>query len=244
MTYLAISDIHNDYKSLLAAYNKSIELRAKLIFLGDIVDYGPDPANTILFAAHLAETEKAMFVEGNHDNKIFRWISGNDVKIYPPAMDTTIKALEDIQVKDAFGRLYANMVPYVEIEDTVFTHGAVMPEFWRGEKDTKKTQRGFMYGEINPDRSKKIMMRGQEYPSRLYDWTLEIPGNKTVVVGHDRSPFETAPAFDKNITKVSVSKNMQGGTVVFTDTGGGKGGFVSGVVLDNQVKYQKSISFK
>ena len=104
MTYLAISDIHNDYKSLLAAYNKSIELRAKLIFLGDIVDYGPDPANTILFAAHLAETEKAMFVEGNHDNKIFRWISGNDVKIYPPAMDTTIKALEDIQVKDAFGR--------------------------------------------------------------------------------------------------------------------------------------------
>jgi len=244
MTYLAISDVHNDYRSLLAAYNKSVELRATPIFLGDIVDYGPDPANTILFASYLAETGKALFVEGNHDNKIYRWAQGNDVKLYPPAMDTTISALEDPVVKDAFFSLYANMVPYVEIINTVLTHGAVLPEFWEGEKDTKKTQRGFLYGEINPDRTKKIMLRGQEYPSRLYDWTLGIPEDKTVVVGHDRSPFETIPTFDKNITKVSVNKNVQGGTAIFTDTGGGKGGFVSAVVLDNEAKYQESISFK
>jgi hypothetical protein len=101
-----------------------------------------------------------------------------------------------------------------------------------------------MYGEIDPDRSKKIILRGQEYPSRLYDWTLKIPNGKTVVVGHDRSPFELEPRFDKNIKKVIVSKNVQGGTVIFTDTGGGKGGFVSGVILDNDAKYQKSVNFK
>lgn len=244
MTYLAVSDVHNDYKSLMKAYNKSIELGAELIFLGDIVDYGPDPANTILFASYLAESGKAKFIEGNHDNKIFRWAKGNDVKVYPPAMDTTIKALSDTGVRDAFLKLYSNMVPYLEIKDTVFTHGAVMPDFWQNKKDSNTVQRGFLYGEIDPDRSKKIMIRGQEYPSRMYSWTLEIPNNKTVVVGHDRSPFETKPNFDKNITKVVVSKNMQGGTVVFTDTGGGKGGFVSAVVLDDDAKYQESISFK
>lgn len=244
MTYLAISDVHNDYKALMLAYNKSVELGAKLIFLGDIVDYGPDPANTILFAKYLAENDLATFVEGNHDNKIFRWINGNDVKIYPPAMDTTISALENSQVKDAFLTLYSKMVPYVEIGNTVFTHGAVMPDFWNGDKTSKTVSRGFMYGEIDPDRSKKIMLRGQEYPSRLYDWTVHIPADKTVVVGHDRSPFELEPRFDRNIDKVLVSKNAMGGTVIFTDTGGGKGGFVSAVLLDDQAKYQKSISFK
>ena len=34
---------------------------------------------------------------------------------------------------------------------------------------------------------------GQKYPHRTYEWTNAIPKGSTVIVGHDRSPFEEVP---------------------------------------------------
>ena len=99
-----------------------------------------------------------------------------------------------------------------------------------------------MYGET--DKTKPFIERfGQMYPHRSYAWTGAIPKGKTVIVGHDRSPFQEEPAFDSNINNIIISENPQGGTVVFTDTGSGKGGFVSGVVLDDDGVIEQCVSF-
>ena len=79
---------------------------------------------------------------------------------------------------------------------------------------------------------------------RTYAWVDAIPNNKVVIVGHDRSPFEEIPAFESNINQIVSKTNEQGGTVYFTDTGAGKGGFVSGVVVDNDGLVQNTVEFK
>ena len=100
-----------------------------------------------------------------------------------------------------------------------------------------------MYGEI--DKSKPFVeWNGQQYPARTYAWVDAIPNNKVVIVGHDRSPFEEIPAFESNINQIVSKTNEQGGTVYFTDTGAGKGGFVSGVVVDNDGLVQNTVEFK
>lgn len=213
-----------------------------MIFVGDLVDYGPNPAEVIKLANSLPN---ALFIEGNHDNKIHRYTKGNDV-IIGAAQQGTVDALEDSEVLEEWTELYAKMEPYISIGNTYITHAGFSGEFWNGADDStipNRVKRTFLYGEI--DKNLPYIERfGQMYPHRSYGWTGSIPKGKTVIVGHDRSPFQEKPAFDSNINKVVVSENEQGGTVIFTDTGAGKGGFVSAVVIDNDGVVQDFVSFE
>ena len=128
------------------------------------------------------------------------------------------------------------------IRDSHITHGAFTKSYWTDEVNEKAQNRARLYGEI--DKSKPFVeWNGQQYPARTYAWVDSIPSGKTVIVGHDRSPFHEIPAFESNINEIVESTNDQGGTVIFTDTGAGKGGFVSGVVLDEQGVVQETVIF-
>ena len=128
------------------------------------------------------------------------------------------------------------------IGDTQITHGAFTKYYWTDEVNAKAQNRPRLHGEI--DKSKPLVeWNGQQYPARTYAWVDAIPSGKTVIVGHDRSPFHETPAFESNINEVVQQTNALGGTVVFTDTGAGKGGFVSGVVLDEQGNVEEVIHF-
>ena len=241
---LVIGDIHNNYKGLVDAYLYAKEHSLELISTGDIVDYGHDARNTILFASYLAQTKKAQFVEGNHDNKISRYIKGNDVKYYARAMEDTVSSINDVPfVKESFCKLYERMHRYIQLSNTVITHGGIAKEFWMGDVDSNKVKNAFLYGETDESKG-TIELKGQQYPMRVYEWTNHIPAGKTVIVGHDRSPFVVVPDLNNNISDVVVKTNDLGGTVIFLDTGSGKGGFLSGVVLDKQYMYQKTVHFK
>ena len=209
-----------------------------LIFVGDLVDYGPNPAEVIKLANSLLN---ARFIEGNHDNKIHRYTKGNDVVI-GENQQGTVDALEDPEVLQAWTELYNKMTSYVSVGDTYITHAGFSGEFWEGV-DNKNVRKTFMFGEID-NNLPTIERFGQMYPHRAYGWTGSIPQGKTVIVGHDRSPFQQEPAFDSNINKVVVSENHLGGIVIFTDTGAGKGGFVSGVIIDDAGVVQDFVSFE
>jgi len=65
MKILIISDIHAN----LAALNAVLENDGdydKLIFLGDVIDYGPNPKECVKFIKEYAD----YFVRGNHDNAL------------------------------------------------------------------------------------------------------------------------------------------------------------------------------
>jgi len=243
MKYLVLGDIHNEYKSLMDAHIYAQEHNLTIISVGDVVDYGPNPVEVIHLMNTLMKVDNTIAIEGNHDNKIYRYLKGNDVTV-SKGMKSTVEAFEkDSTAKDSFNFIYENMKNFFVIGDTHITHGAFTSTYWEGDTESKQAKRAFLYGEI--DNTKPFVeWNGQHYPHRTYGWVDAIPNGKTVIVGHDRSPFEEVPAFENNINQVTVSTNDNGGTVIFTDTGAGKGGFVSGVTLDEQGKFIDVIEFK
>ena len=65
MKILIISDIHANYPALQAVLEND-GTYDKLIFLGDVVDYGPHPKECLKFVKENAD----YFVRGNHDNAL------------------------------------------------------------------------------------------------------------------------------------------------------------------------------
>ena len=65
MKILIISDIHANYPALQAVLAKEGNYD-KLIFLGDVVDYGPHPKECLTFIKENAD----YYVRGNHDNAL------------------------------------------------------------------------------------------------------------------------------------------------------------------------------
>lgn len=65
MKVLILSDIHANYPALQAILTKEGNYD-KLIFLGDVVDYGPHPKECLKFIKENAD----YYVRGNHDNAI------------------------------------------------------------------------------------------------------------------------------------------------------------------------------
>jgi putative phosphoesterase len=65
MKALIISDIHANFPALQAVLDKD-GTYDKLIFLGDVVDYGPNPKECLSFIKENAD----YYVRGNHDNAL------------------------------------------------------------------------------------------------------------------------------------------------------------------------------
>lgn len=65
MKILILSDIHANYPALEAVLNTE-KVYDKLIFLGDVVDYGPHPKECLEFIKRKAD----YYVLGNHDNAL------------------------------------------------------------------------------------------------------------------------------------------------------------------------------
>ena len=85
-----------------------------------------------------------------------------------------------------------------------------------------------LYGEVS---GKK---HDDGFPMRDYNWVEDIPTGKTIVVGHDCSPI-----FYVDISEPMIKTNSRGGRVVFIDTGCGKRGILSGVVIIHDKKQFK-----
>jgi protein phosphatase len=65
MKVLIVSDIHANYPALQAVLNSAVDFD-KLIFLGDVVDYGPHPKECLTFIKENAD----YYIRGNHDNTL------------------------------------------------------------------------------------------------------------------------------------------------------------------------------
>ena len=97
-----------------------------------------------------------------------------------------------------------------EIGDIVFAHAGIHPEYWTGELSAKDNESYALFGEFEATSS-------DQRPTRKYTWAENVPNTKTVVVGHD------IRSTDRPLKYV----NDLGGTVLFLDTGCGKGGLLS-----------------
>ena len=79
--FLVVGDVHNEVTMMQQAVDFATAADLRLVFVGDLVDYGPEPLATIELANKLADTTDTVFIEGNHDNKVARFLKGNDITI-------------------------------------------------------------------------------------------------------------------------------------------------------------------
>lgn len=90
MRLLIFSDIHSNLEALQSVISR--ERYDKVAFLGDIVDYGPNPVETL----DLVMNEADYIVQGNHD---FAAATGEDCRCAPAMHDLSTLTRDEISMK-------------------------------------------------------------------------------------------------------------------------------------------------
>lgn len=208
-----VGDVHGMREPLLAALAWARSRGHYLIFLGDVVDYGPDTLEVADEVHRVVMRGHGELILGNHERKIMRWLDERAEQRLSDGNRVTTQALARLDSAAArrwqgrFKGLVARASPYRQLANMVFAHAAVHPGYWRGGTSPRDLESMALFGEFADHPA------GQR-PVRTYGWVDAIPGGTTVLVGHDirstRSPLVVTAA--------------RGGAAVFMDTGSGKGG--------------------
>lgn len=244
---LVVGDVHSVFSDFATSYSYARKNNLFYLQLGDVLDYGPKPLESMLLAKEILDSGHGHIIQGNHDNKLYRWAKGNDVKLGKAQRDTLARVDFSIDLfKDLILELAPKMTFFARYKNFFFTHGGIHPEFWETGKITKKSMEStFLYGQV--DTSKTVMRDGMPYHHRVYEWTNHIPRGEIVFVGHDRSPLSAEPNFDDNLNNPLVYYTKMEERVIFMDTGSGKGGTLSGAKLTfnpyNQLQIDTFLSF-
>lgn len=238
---LVVGDIHADYALFKRAADLAKSENYFFLSLGDLVDRGTQPFEVVKAMYNMMFDGRAGLIVGNHDNKMWRHSRGNKVNFSADARVT----LECVAGREEeFFKMYSAMVEdklmaayHLSVGDFIFTHGGFHREMLNGNSVLSKTAKSVaMYGEATGETA------DDGYPVRAYNWIDLVPAGKTVIVGHDRKPVH-----NKEIEEPLAVTNSAGGSVMFIDTGCGKGGFLTGLLIKNTkgiLELEKSVSFK
>lgn len=150
----------------------------KVIFLGDLVDRGPDSPSVLRLVMSMVNQESAFCVVGNHDIKLQRKLKGKNVNLNH-GLEETMQQLEKetpaflYEVKEF---LYTLTSHYVFDEGKLVVAHAGLREEMHGR--TSGAVRSFcMYGETTGETDEFGL------PVR-HDWASEYRGKAKVVYGH------------------------------------------------------------
>lgn len=213
--FLVISDIHGEYDKMMEAVEYAKSHYLHIVFLGDLVDGGDKPYETVKEVKSLLDSGMATFIMGNHDYKWHRAILGNKV-IFTDYMITTVFDIPyglEQDFMDTYQSVceHKNTTVHATYMEWAFVHAAIVPNVYTDIDLTKKETHTLLYGSTNGRRDD----RG--FPVRLYDWIDDIPKGHKAIVGHDRAPM--GKTFDG---RPEMYGGALGGLVIFTDTGCGK----------------------
>lgn len=210
---LAISDIHNEYYTAKKAVELAFEKNLLIVFLGDMVDGGAWPTETVLLVKQVLDEKLGIMIIGNHDDKLYRYAIGNDVKLAQAQIDTLNSTPDQALFLETMRDIYTHPLAtfYAYVDNYMFVHGAVDPSVWGHPDEVNKKQKAMcLYGEVDGTRDET------GWPKRTYSWCESVPAGHSVFVGHDRS------AKGKPLTEVGVYENQQGGKTYFMDCSCGK----------------------
>lgn len=169
--------IHHDSKFVV-----SHPQGRKVIFLGDLVDRGPNTPAVLKLAMDMTEAGIAFCVPGNHDIKLMKKLKGQDVKV-AHGMQDSLDQLER-EPNDFIQRVIrfidGLVSHYVLDEGKLVVAHAGMKEHYQGRGSN--TVRAFaLYGETTGEID--------EYGLHVrYDWANEYRGKALVVYGHTPVP--------------------------------------------------------
>lgn len=227
---LVIGDVHGNYPALEKAINYAADSNLLLVSLGDLVDYGPQPFKCVKAMLNWMVGDGYLAIRGNHEQKFSRYLQQmiqGDIKVkVKGGLAITVDILNQLPAnlkRDAvlnFEQMYNRMHDYLIVNDTfVFAHGGIHEEFWSKTYLDPNLKNGkirnvLLYGEVDG-------FQEDGYPNRTYNWAQSIPSGMNVFIGHDVAGDQP-----------TVQKNSEGGVLHMVDTGSGKGGHLSAVLVD------------
>lgn len=196
MKYDIIGDIHGCYDEFVQlatklGYSWAGGLLAHpenrmLIFLGDITDRGPASLKMINLVARLVQSQKALYIPGNHCNKLYRYFLGRNVQI-KHGLETTVAELEALEPNERakaaslFKKLYESSKLYLVLDENqlVVAHAGIKARDIG--KVNKRIETFVLYGDITGEKDE------QGKPVRR-DWAKHYTGKTWIVYGHTPVP--------------------------------------------------------
>lgn len=156
----------------------------RLIFLGDLVDRGPDSPSVLRLVMRCVAAGTALCVPGNHDVKLLKWLNGKSVQL-THGLDRTVAQIEALPDADRFKDevrtfLEALISHYILDEGKLVVAHAGLKEAMHGR--ASGTVREFcLYGETTGEIDEFGM------PVRQ-NWAAEYRGKAMVIYGHTPVP--------------------------------------------------------
>lgn len=154
----------------------------RAIFLGDLVDRGPDSPGVLRLAMGMVRAGHALAVPGNHEHKLVRALGGRDVKI-SHGLETTLAQLaaepeEFRREAEAFCR---DLVSHLVLDDgrLVVAH-AGLKESYHG-RASGRVRSFALYGDTTGETDEFGL------PVR-YPWADDYRGRAMVLYGHTPTP--------------------------------------------------------
>lgn len=189
-----IGDIHGCYPELhelltKLGYSISSDMLVvshpegrRVLFVGDLVDRGPDSVAVLRLAMANQDNGQILCVPGNHDIKLMRKLSGKNVQL-THGLAETMQQLEstDEAFHQAVRAYIDSLVSHFVFDDgkLVVAH-AGMKENMQG-RGSGKVREFALYGETTGETDEYGL------PVR-HDWAAEYRGKATVVYGHTPIP--------------------------------------------------------
>lgn len=162
--FAVIGDVHGCLDELRELINKIWDKYPgrKLVFVGDLVDRGPNSIGSLTEVFHYIGNGRGFCVIGNHENKFLRWLKGNKVKV-ANGLQKTINDL-DMGTYDLKESIIEELeeFPYY----LVFDHGKVVvshagiDDWMIGKTLTKEIKSRCIYGKVDG-------FQEDGYPNRL-----------------------------------------------------------------------------
>jgi protein phosphatase len=154
----------------------------KAVFLGDLVDRGPDPVGVLRLVMSMVKAGTALCVPGNHDVKLLRYLHGRNVQ-QTHGLAETIQQLDLVtpeerrDVADFIDRLVGHYV--LDGGRLVVAHAGLL-ERYQG-RASRRVREFALYGETTGETDEFGL------PVR-FNWASEYRGPAAVVYGHTPTP--------------------------------------------------------
>jgi protein phosphatase len=154
----------------------------RAIFVGDLVDRGPDTPGVLRLVMGMVATGAAFCVPGNHENKLLRALRGRDVRIGHGLAESLAQlATEPASFRAEVERFLDGLISHYVLDGgrLVVAH-AGLPERYHG-RASGRVRELCLYGETTGE--------SDEYglPVR-HPWAQEYRGRATVLYGHTPVP--------------------------------------------------------
>jgi protein phosphatase len=155
----------------------------KLVFVGDITDRGPSSVDMIRIVTDLVERGLALYVPGNHCNKLYRFLIGHRVQV-SHGLETTVQELDQLdsnqraRISERFISLYkkAPLILYLDHQQVAVCHAGIREEDL-DKPITRRVKTFALYGDITGKKDVNGM------PERR-DWAKFYHGDPLIVYGH------------------------------------------------------------